>query len=1130
MRRLIITICCIFLSMFAWAGIHTYANQSVLSEGNIVKVSVSETGIHCIPYDTLKVWGLRPADVRVLGYGGGILSENFTLARWDDVPSVAFHMEKGADGVFNSGDYILFYAQGATRWDLVNSRWCHTQNPYSNYGYYFISDSAGEQRLIENQTAVDNTQAIVDVDWYTYYAVHEQDLVNLLDVNAGVNGGGREFYGELLNANQPKRTINFSTTNVRTDLPSCCLVDLAATSSTSSTIEVRMNESTKMGMTAAISVSDNYTRAEPATIKLESKATTTGEQQVEIEFRNTSAGALAYLNYVEVNIPCELKMRGKEMAISNTSKMMQAPYIRFTMSNATAQTEIWRVTDGVNIERMAVERNGNKLIWIGDNANAEKYIALTPTATGWLKPKKVGRIKNQNLHALQDIDYVIICPEEFKEPATRLAKKHEEIDNLTWAIVSDEEVYNEFSSGTPDASAYRWLMKMLYDRKQSDRAMSVLLLGYGSYDNRKILSRSGNGKLLTYQAYNSLKETHAYATDDYFGFMQDNAGITISGDFKDMYATMDIGVGRLPAKTLEEANNMVDKLCRYMDDPDQSKWKSQLLFVADDGDHGLHVQGADTAAEKLRTKNKDFIVNKIYLDAYTQETNAGGESYPLAKNQFDNLLNNGVLMFNYSGHGGYNNITNELFMKTGDIQRMHNQNQAFWMMATCSFSHCDGGVVSAGEEAVLNPNGGAIGVLAACRTVYATQNEILNLHFCDTILGHKNAWNYHMTLGEATRIAKNRTGRDMNKMPYILLGDPALRLLYPTDYQIKTTTQIDSIHALSIQTIQGYIQTEDNDTADWFNGIMDITILDKIQKITTRDNDEPNSSRKVKIDYWDYPNTLFAGQTDVINGNFEFTFMVPKDIRYNYGNGRIVYYARDTINREEAVGHFENFMIGGSSTVTSQDTLGPELKIYLNHPAFTSGDATYEFPYFYAEMYDEHGINTVGSGIGHDLMLVIDQDPQQTYVLNQYFTANNNSYKEGVVRYKMLEQTEGSHSLSFRAWDLYNNSSTATLDYQVIKGKAPIIYSIATYPNPVSKTEALYIDVAFDQPNELVEMQFNLYNLSGQLVYSHIEGNASNIVLDMNQINAESGIYIYQINIKTATSEYVSRTGKIIIK
>lgn len=1129
MKRLIIAICSMLLPVFTWAGIHTYADQSLLREGNIVKVRVSETGIHCIPYDTLKAWGLRPADVRVLGYGGQMLSENFTLSKWDDVPSVAFHMEKGMDGVFNSGDYILFYAQGTTRWDMKNGRWHHTQNPYSNYGYYFLSDSAGEQRLIEDQSPIDDTQIAIDVDWYTYYGVHELDQINLIDASAGVNGGGREFYGERLNANQSKQTISFPTENVITHLPSYCEVDLAATSSTPSTIEVRMNGSTKIGMTAAISISDNYTRAEPGTVKMESYATTTGRQQVEIEFKNTSTGAIAYLNYVEVNIPCALKMRGKEMAICNASEVMHAPYIRFTMSNANANTEVWRVTDGVNIQRMTADRNGDKLIWKDDNTNAEKYVALNPQATGWLQPAKVGRIKNQNLHALQDIDYVIICPEEFKEPAIRLAKKHEEVDNLTWAVVSDEEVYNEFSSGTPDASAYRWLMKMLYDRKREGRTMSVLLLGSGSYDNRKLLSRSGTGRLLTYQAYNSLKETHAYATDDYFGFMQDNAGVAVNGDFKDMNAKMDIGVGRLPAKTLEEASNMVDKLCRYMDDPNQSKWKSQILFVADDGDHGLHVKGADTAAEKLRKDNKDFIVNKIYLDAYTQESNAGGESYPLAKNQFDNLLSNGILMFNYSGHGGYNNITNELFMKTGDIQRMHNQNQAFWMMATCSFSHCDGGLVSAGEEAVLNPRGGAIGVLAACRTVYATQNEVLNINLCDTILGHKNAWNYHMTLGEAIRIAKNMTGRDMNKMPYILLGDPALRLLYPTDYQIKTTTQIDTIHALSIQTVKGYIQTEDNDTAHWFNGVMDITIFDKIQQITTRDNDEPNEQRKVKIDYEDYPNTLFSGKTTVTNGVFEFVFMVPKDIRYNYGNGRMVYYAHDTITGEEAVGHFEDFVIGGSSTVTSQDTVGPDLRIYLNHPAFTSGDATYEFPYFYAEMYDEHGINTVGSGIGHDLMLVIDQDPRQTYVLNQYFTANN-SYKEGIVRYKMLEQAEGSHTLSFRAWDLYNNSSTATLDYQVIKGKAPVIYSIVTYPNPVPKTESLHIDVAFDQPNELVEMQFRLYNLSGQVVYSRFDKNATNTIIDMNEIGAKSGIYIYQISIKTATSEYVSKTGKIIIK
>lgn len=1129
MKRLTLILCTLLVTQLMCAGIHTYAEHSVLQSGNIIKLRVSKTGVHVIPYDSLSAWGLRPENVCVLGYGGGMLSENFTEHHWDDLPPVSFYMHKGSDTVFNSGDYILFYAQGPIQWHHSDGVWRHTQNPYSNYGYYFVTDKVELQRQITTDTEYDATN-VIDVDWYTAYRVHEKDAVNLIDPS-GLSGGGREFYGEVLNTNNRTLTIPFTLQNVRTDLPTYCYVDVAAFSGEELTMQISYAGKTAATKMPAISVSDFYTKAVTKSMYLEVNANSTSKQEVSVLFKGSSSGSVAYLNYVEMNVPCDLKMTGKEMAITNTTFIGQNSQIRYNLKGATAQTQIWRVTDGVNIVKMPTEFKDNILTWVGDNTSAEKYVAVNPSSSGFSTPTRVGKVTNQNLHALRNIDYVIICPKDFIEPALRLARKHEDVDNLTWAVVTDEQVYNEFSSGTPDATAYRWLMKMLYDRAGNNaitRPKNLLLMGDGTFDNRKILSNSGDRMLLTYQARNSVNETMAYATDDYFGFLLDHAGI-YEGAFSEVRAQMNIGVGRLPVKTLAEANAVVEKLCTYMDDKVLGKWKTQLLFLADDGDHGLHVQTADGGAERLRKKNKDFVVNKIYLDAFTQEVSAAGESYPLAKNQFDNLMSNGVLLMDYSGHGGYNNITNELFMRITDIRRMNNANQGFWFLATCSFSHFDSGVTSAGEEAVLNANGGAIAVLSACRTVYATQNTVLNRNLCDTILGHKNPYDYNMTIGEATRIAKNQTGADSNKMAYILLGDPAIRLNYPTDFQVTTTSKMDTVHALSIQTVEGFIETPDGDTAFWFNGKMDVTVLDKMQEITTRDNDEVNEADKTKIKYKDYPNTLFVGQTDVKDGVFSFTFMVPKDIRYNYGNGRIVYYAHDPETREEAVGHFEDFVIGGSSSVIAKDTIGPDLHIYLNNPYFKNGDKTYEFPHFYADIYDENGINTAGTGIGHDLLMVIDEDPKQTYVLNDYFQANNNSYQEGKVSYKMIEQAEGTHTLTFRAWDLYNNSNTVSLSFHVVKGMDPTIYSVMTYPNPVAKTGVLNVKIEYNQPDESISTLVNLYDLSGRLIYQMQGSGAETIQWNLGDVNMESGIYVYQVNIKTPTSNYVSKAGKLII-
>ena len=1128
-RKYIIAFMCM-ISAVMHAGVHTYTGQSVLSEGKFLKIAVKESGVHCISYESLKAWGLEPANVAILGYGGAMLSEDFTKERWDDLPALAFYMHKGDDGIFNSGDYILFYAQGPVSWELNDKgEWRHVKNPYSNEGYYFVTDQLDLQKLIQTSNEQYNTTSVIDVDWYTSLNVHEKERYNLIDLN-GQSGGGREFYGELLNQQKRDTAITFSLNNVRTDVSARCVVDMAATSGEVTPIQVTYANVPQVLRMSAISVTDYHTKATTAKTSFAVKPLSDVNQTVSLQF-NGAKGANAYLNYLELHVPCALKMQGNELPIVNTNYLGSSQTIRYNMEFANSNIQIWRVTDRVNVEQMPATINGNTLSWVGSNASPERYIAVDVHATNWKTPVKISEVANQNLHALENIDYVIICPEAFLEPSIRLAKKHEQVDGLTWAVVTEQQVFNEFSSGTPDASAYRWLMKMLYDKANGDlvkQPKNLLLMGSGTYDNRKLLSASGARQLLTYQAANSTSETDAFATDDYFGFLADKSYYT-QGVFSEKVAIMDIGVGRLPARTLREAEDVVEKICTYMDDHLLGKWKSQLLFLADDGDHGLHVQTADGGAERLRRRNKDFILNKIYLDAHTQEVSAAGESYPLAKNQFDNLMSNGVLFMDYSGHGGYNNITNELFMKTADILKMNNAKQGFWFLATCSFSHFDGGIVSAGEHAVLHPNGGAIGVLSACRTVYATQNTVLNRNLCDTLFGHTTPFDYNMTLGEATRIAKNLTGYDNNKLPYILLADPALKLNYPTDLQVKTILETDTMHALTTQTIKGYIQTADLDTATWFNGKMDVTIFDKMQQITTRDNDEIIEDNKTKITYNDYPNTLFAGQTDVVDGKFEFTFMVPKDIRYNYGNGRIVYYAFDTVSREEAVGHYEEFLVGGSSSLDKKDTVGPDLTIYLNNPAFVSGDQTYEFPHFYADIHDENGINTVGTGIGHDLLLIIDDDPKKTYVLNNYFSASNNSYQTGQVSYKMSEQSEGMHSLKFRAWDLYNNSSTATLNFQVVKGLDPHIYSVTTYPNPVASTDVMNVVIQYDQPDEITETTVYLYDISGKLMHAHVQNGVEGIVFNMSQVASKPGIYIYQVKIKTATSGYITKAGKIIV-
>lgn len=1107
--------CAVLLSVYALAGIHSYTHTSVLNEGKWVKIRVGESGMCKMTFSQLRQAGLEPTQLRVFGYGGAQMEQNFQLPHIDDLPQVP---------VFVGEDFVLFWVQGPISWtyNASQARFSHTRNTYSNYGYYLLTDNVGDLKAPEESQAVVGTP--VDITTFPAYQVHDYDSLNLID-RTGVMGGGRIFYGEQFTPGQ-KRNFFFTTPNAIVDQEGKVYIEVAGHSSAGSTFKSTING--KSASTYMKQYPDYYTYGIVGTITMAPKMQAE-RQQVQLAYSSTVNTATGWLNSIEFTAPTALRMHGAWLPVRTNNNYKSSTPVRFIMSGAQANTQVWDVTDKTAIKKMPATLTSDTLSWVGSQQNGiREYVAFNPDGSQWVNAEVMGTVKNQNLHALENIDYVIICPEGYEEIAADLAKAHEEKEGITWAVVTDQQVYNEFSSGTPDATAYRWLMKMLYDRADGNAIAKprwLLLFGHGSFDNRKLLPNSGTSLLLTYQAKNSTNEVEAYATDDYFAFLADNEGMD------DVTASMDIGVGRLPINNTTEAREVVDKLIKYIRNEQTGKWKNQLVFLADDGEAGQHTETSEVSAEQVRLKNPDFVVNKIFLDAYPQEVNASGESYPLAKNRVQNLLKSGVLFFDYSGHGGYNAITSEGILMLKDIEEMKNENLGFWLFATCNFAQCDGGKRCAAEAALLNPNGGAVGIFAATRTVYASQNTNLNRSVCDTLFGHKNVFHYDQTLGEALAAGKNNLAGDANKMAYLLLGDPAMRLNYPTTYQVETITEMDTLNAMDVQHVEGRIIDEDMLTVEDFNGKVDITIYDKLQVIKTRDNDGDAKGEGKVLQYNDYPSTLYSGTADVKDGLFNYTFMVPKDIRYNFGNGRIVYYAKTTDEEPtvEAVGHFEDFIVGGSGNFLIVDTLGPEMHIYLNTPVFQDGDKTYETPRFFADIYDEHGINTAGVGIGHDLMLIVDDDAKQTYSLNEYFTALNSGYQEGQVSYLMGKLENGPHTLTFRAWDLLNNSSTQSLNFVVEAGLDPSIYSITTYPNPVQAQGIVNLVVNYDQPDELLSTEVYLYNTSGQMVFSHMQKNPDQVSINLPALGLNPGIYIYSVKIKSASSGYSTSSGKIIV-
>ncbi len=1133
MRKRLYILLCGWLCFGMVAMAHSYVESSVLSKGRWVKIEVEETGIYRLTYEALQQMGLRPEQVRIYGFGGAMLSQDFSQSKIDDLPAVPFYMEKGSDGVFGAGDYIVFYAQGVIGWDYTNSRFSHTINPYSLKGYYFLSDDAGIQQLLSRkETTLDIDDSMTTITTYTDYLVHEEEKVNILDPS-GRSGGGREFYGEEMTVTSPTVSLRYTLPDIVEGSTIRGYVSMAGNAKSDMSISMTIGQTTQ-------TMNISTMASQPVTVYGMTNTSdnlydpsTGSTQQVTFTYTNPTASGTVYLNYVELTVEREMVMRDGLLTIHTTPQTAASTQGVCQVTGCNSLTQVWNISRLDSIYPVDCQLKGETLYFLTDCSLQQDYVVINPTQCDYMTPTTIGTIGNQDLHAMRDVDMVIIYPNGFEAAAQRLTQAHETLDSLTVGLAPAEQVYNEFSSGTPDATAYRWIMKMLYDRANTEEGTApkyLLLLGDGSFDNRKIYTTSPKNTLLTYQARNSVSEPDAYATDDYFCWLDDNEG-TVDTDTK---TTMDISVGRLPVNSAEEAEAMVDKIIGYMEDKTVGNWKTQLCFLADDGDSGAHTLGADRAAETIRQRTKDFVVNKIYIDAYQQITTASSESYPIAKSKMQNLLQNGVLLFDYSGHGGYNNITSESMLSARDIREMNNTNLGFWLFATCSFSHFDSYHTSAGEEAVLNTSGGAVGILSACRTVYASQNAYLNQFVCDALFTKNSDQRYTNTIGDAIRIAKNRARtfkptQDKNILPYILLGDPAVRLHYPDDYKVVANLSSDTLHALATPTINGYIANTAGDTIHEFNGEVSVTMWDKQQRLTTNDNDVSDESKKVKTSFLDFPNILFKGNATVKDGLFELSLMIPKDIQYNYGNGRMALYAYDTDTHLEALGSREDFTVGGSSGILYNDTTGPRLTLYLNNAAFTNGGKTNEYPHFYAYIEDEHGINTIGSGIGHDLMMIVDDDPLQTYTLNEYFTADNNSYQAGLVSYVLSELEEGTHSLRFRAWDLLNNSSTASLQFEVVKGYAPQIFSVMTYPNPVSQNGTVHLVIEHDKPDMTLGVTVNIYDFAGRLVWQHTQSGTQDITWEVGDTNTNVGMYFYRVVLTASDGTTAAKCGKILI-
>lgn len=1118
-----------------------YADNSVLSTGNWMKIQVDSTGIYKLSHADLKKMGFAdPSKVSVHGYGGWPQEEDFnkiypTGLYVDDLPNVP---------VWQEADYLLFYAKGPVKWEYNAKEevFIHTNNPYSTVGYYFLTDEISPRTM---EKVASTPGAGKKQTMYDDYLLHESEL-------GSVNFSGRQLFGESFEATS-SRTFNKYIPGIVNTEAKVRMRFIARPTSGEGSVVMSINDEAVI-QAAITATNDSYTKANAVVRTAAWKGEKKENIPVKIMYGRTG-DKNARLDYFSLQVKRELRPYGGYTFFRSIASIQQAT--TFIIQGANEQTLVFDVSDGLNPKKMEATLSGSELSFTIPAGGELREFAIVQKDRSLRSPETVGKIENQNLHALPQTDMVIIAPAAFKKQAEQLADAHRDPmrDGLTVEVVDPIHIYNEFSSGTPDATAYRSFMKMFYDRSESvgKPPQYLLLFGDGFYDNRGIsadisirnlFAEFGDRFLLTFQSENSLNGD-SYVTDDYFAFLNDTGGGQIDA------ATMHVGVGRLPVRTQTEATQVVNKLIGYMNNTQLGAWKNRLCFVADDGNNTdeyttTHVKQADELGTFMEDNHSEFLVNKIYFDAYKKESVGGQMRYPDVNYKIQRLLKDGLLILNYTGHGDTRSWAEERVMTETDIQNATYSKLPLWITATCDFTRFDDINTSAGELVLLNKTSGGIALFTTTRVAYSDYNFTMNKQLISRLF-EKDEEGKRKTLGQVMRETKSSL-RGVNKLNFILIGDPAMKLAYPENQMRVTSVNGEPVTYKDGQlegepflfsaskdiTIEGEILGADGKRVTDFNGWATPTVFDSPASLQTL-----NNNGKGSVSYTDYTNKLFAGKDNVqvADGTFSFSFEVPVDISYSGEQGKINLYASDDATSAEAQGAFLHYTVGGTNENAAEDDEGPEIReFYLNDTTFVDGGKVNSTPLLVTRVWDKSGINITGSSLGHNIMLIIDEQPTRSYVLNDYYAPATGADREGVVIFPIPELSPGIHTAEFIVWDIRNNSSRDTLTFEVVEGLKPNLVEVMATPNPAR--EQAEFRLIHNRPETNMNVRLMVYDMTGRLRWSHTETGSSELfksyivswdLRDNAGGRLLPGIYFYRAGIRANNSKEVTKANKLII-
>jgi hypothetical protein len=1043
--------------------------------------------------------GIDPRTIKIYGSGGEIIPFSNAIEHPFDPIENAIKVVGEEDGVFNDGDYILFYGEGPKgniEETLINTN----LNPYTDQTYYYVGVNFGFGKRIES--FIEPTGAAdMEVNTFHDYQFHELDEYSILLV-------GRRWFGDKFDI-ETSKTFNFSVPNLITSIPVKLKIVSVSTSGNNSQMQVKIN-SNEIGViqyTGLNTINSGAAVNRYAYEESLEQNITVNSDEVSVELNYDKLGvpsAIAYLDYISIEATRELAFSGNQFKFKNNETIDQSGIAQYNILNTSAVSEIWDITDKSNITKYANENSASNISFKSSLGSLKTFVTVTPQ--DYYTPIQVQNsiVSNQNIKgtifndaqgSFKDIDYLIVTPSTLYNQAERLAQINRTKNNLNVKVLRLADIYKEFNTGNKDISAIRNAVRYIYDNASvpEKRIKYLCLFGDDSVDYKDRLA-SNTYNTPGWQAYSSFDLVSSFVTDDFYGMMDSNEGEMAGFD------KLDIAVGRIIADSPERANQMVDKVERYYSTEALGAWRNSFVILSDDIDSNSDIdmefvinEDADDVA-----LNKPFInVTKIHSDAYLQETTAGGERYPKVETAIVNAIEQGALVVNYFGHGGENGFAAERIFQIPHIESLRNECKLnCFVTVTCDFSKYDNPLrISAGELLFWNKDGGAISMVTTTRAIYINVGDAFNRALAENMFSYNPDDDYeegeYPSIAEALRITKNNgqsVSNDPQKYLVSYLGDPAIKLAIPkpevrltkiNDVSITETT--DVLQALGHAKLEGVVVDSNGVVLSNYNGKVTTTIYDKkVQRQTLANDGVSDSNGPIVLDFETLGEVIFRGQATVTNGIFQIEFVVPRDISIPVGYGKVSFYALEANNASDQTGATTSTVqIGGLNENAEEDNIGPVITLFMNDENFASGGVTNESPTLIVKLQDENGINT-SSGIGHDISAIIDGDETNPFVLNDFYITELDDYTRGSLNYPFRDLESGLHTLTLKAWDVYNNSSTAEIQFVVYNENQDLVVDkVLNYPNPfVDYTEFWFTH----NSSESLDISIQVFTISGKLV------------------------------------------------